>query len=264
MSANTAAPLFVEDHNPGGSPAAILIHGLGSSSDSWQLQVPALTAEGYRVLVPDLPGFGRSPYAGRLSVAQMAAAVAWALENHGTGPAVVVGISMGGTVGLQLAVDRPSLVSRLVLVNTFARLRPLRPSGWLVFASRLFLVTVTGLPAQADFVSRRIFPGPDQEPLRRQLYEEIVASDPRAYRSSVLALARFDLEDRLATLRVPTLIVTGANDNTVAPANQARLLAIPGSRQVVIPGAGHGVIADQPEAFNAALMGFLKSGVPHP
>ncbi len=249
--------LFYEDHNPGGHPVVLLIHGLGATSASWQLQTPALEGAGFRVVTPDLPGFGRSAFHPPLSVPGMAASLAHLLQTLNAAPACVVGISMGGAVALQLAVDSPQLVQRLVLVNTFARIRPRGLSNWLSFASRLVLVHLTGLPAQARVISGRIFPKPGQEALRQGLYEEIVQADPRAYRAAIWALGRFNLVPKLADLRIPTLIVTGRDDATILPSNQAQLLNIPGSRQAIIPDAGHGVTAEQPELFNRELLAFL-------
>jgi 3-oxoadipate enol-lactonase len=236
----------------------VLLHGLGANSACWQLQIPRLTEAGFRVLAPDMRGFGQSNYPGATSVPLMAADTAGLLASLKVATCLVVGISMGGTVALQLALDHPDLVSRLVLVSTFARLRPDRLSGWLVFGARLLLVSRGGLPSQARAVAQRMFPHAGQELLRQSLYDQVMQADPRAYRDALPALGRFSVRHRLAEIRVPTLIVTGDADTTVSPRNQHELLAIPGSRQVVIPGGGHGLIADHPAEFNEALVGFLK------
>ncbi len=188
----------------------------------------------------------------------MARDMALLLQELETGPAHVVGISMGGTVALQLALDHTDLVRRLVLVNTFARLRPQGLSGYLYFPTRMLLMYTVGIETQARAVTRRIFPHPDQEEFREELFQRIVNTDPQAYRASMWALARFNVEKRLAEIRVPTLVVTGSQDTTVPPASQRRLAeGIPGARQVVIPEAGHAVIIDHPDEFNEALLSFL-------
>lgn len=255
--------IYYQDHRPdvaqgSGAKSVLLLHGLGANSDSWMLQVPALTAGGFRVLAPDLRGFGRSGYPGHISVPDMAADMAGLLKALQAGPAHVVGISMGGTVALQLALDYPDFVDRLVLVNTFARLQPDRLVGWLYFAWRLLLVQTVGLPSQARLVARRIFPKPEQEALRQELYEQILQANPAAYKGAILALARFNVLHRLSQVRAPTLIITGDEDTTVSPRNQASLLSIPEARQVIIHGAGHGVIGDHAAEFNQILLGFLK------
>ena len=250
--------IHYEEYHPSGSPTVLLLHGLGSAGADWLLQFKPLGEAGYHVLAPDLRGFGQSSWPGHTSVTAMADDMAVLLRELEAAPAHVVGISMGGTVALQLALDHPDLVRRLVLVNTFARLRPQGIGGYLYFPLRMLLMYTVGLERQARLVSRRIFPKPDQAVLRMQLYQRIVHTDPRAYRATMWALLRFNVEPRLHEIRVPTLVITGAEDTTVPPAAQRRLVAgIPGAQQIVIPGSGHAVILDNPVAFNQALLSFL-------
>jgi pimeloyl-ACP methyl ester carboxylesterase len=180
------------------------------------------------------------------------------LEELGAAPAHVVGLSMGGVIAQQMALDSPGLIRRLVLANTFAVLRPANASGWFYFLQRLILLTTLGLEAQARLVAHRIFPGPDQEPLRELLRDTIGRADPRAYRLAMLAMGRFDSRRRLGRITAPTLIITGERDTTVGTARQELLArAIPDARQVVVPGAGHAVSIDQAAEFNRVLLGFL-------
>jgi pimeloyl-ACP methyl ester carboxylesterase len=173
-------------------------------------------------------------------------------------PAHIVGISLGGALALQMALDDPSLVQKLVLVNTFARLRPESPGIWLYFAMRSILAHTLGMPIQARAVARHIFPQAAHANLRAILYGQIVQADPRSYRATMRALARFDALPRLNEVRQSTLVITGDRDTTVPPACQRILAAgIPFARQSIIPNAGHAVIAEQPEAFNRILLEFL-------
>jgi pimeloyl-ACP methyl ester carboxylesterase len=250
--------IHYEEHNPTGEPAVLLLHGLGSAGADWLLQFPPLVTAGYRVLAPDLRGFGQSSWPGNTSVPAMAQDMASLLRELDAGPAHVVGISMGGTVALQLALDHADLVRRLVLVNTFARLRPQGLGGYLYFPLRMVLLYTVGIETQARAVTQRIFPHPDQDELRDQLYQRIVNTNPQAYRASMWALGRFDVEHRLRDIHIPTLVVTSDQDTTVPPASQRRLVdGIPGARQVVISEAGHAVTADHPDEFNEALLSFL-------
>jgi 3-oxoadipate enol-lactonase len=254
-------PLHFLDPHPDGHPPVLLLHGLGATSASWTLQLPVLAGAGFRPLAPDLPGFGASPYDGRgWSIPRVAAQVAALLEDLATGPAHVVGISMGGVVAQQFAMDFPALTRKLVLVNTFAVLRPATWKGWLYFLQRFIVVNTLGLEAQARFVARRIFPDPQHEPLRQALIASIATADRRAYRRAMLSLGLFDSRQRLAHIRAPVLVITGEGDTTVAPGRQRLLVeGIPGARQVVIAGAGHAVSVDRPDEFNRVLIGFLKS-----
>lgn len=249
-----------EEENPAGHPPVVLLHGLGSAGGDWVLQFPPLSQAGFRVVAPDIPGFGWSPWpGGKVTVPRLAQLTASFMEGTGAQPAHLVGISMGGTIALQLTLDRPRLVRSLTLVNTFACLRPRGLSQWLYFALRILTVHTLGLERQADLVVKRIFPRPDQEELRAVLRGRIRQVNPKVYRATMRALTRFDVSQRLGEIRVPTLVVTGDEDTTVPPEVQAQLVAgISGARQVIIPGGGHAVIADSPQAFNRALLEFLQ------
>ncbi|MEZ0396926.1 MAG: alpha/beta fold hydrolase [Anaerolineales bacterium] len=251
--------IHVLDPHPDGSPAVLLLHGLGATGASWGLQLPALSEAGFRPLAPDLPGFGASPYDGRgWTIPRVAAQMAALLEERQTGPAHVVGISMGGVIAQRFAFDFPALTRRLVLVNTFAALRPTHWRGWLYFLQRFVVVNTLGLETQARFVARRIFPDPHQESLREVLVESIASADRRAYRRAMLALGLFDSRPWLGRIQAPTLVVTGERDSTVEPLRQ-RLLAdgIPGARQVVVAGAGHALSVERADEFNRILLDFL-------
>jgi len=250
---------FLEE-NPQASSAVLLLHGLGATSSSWQGHISWLAGAGFRVLAPDMRGFGESSYPGHTGIGVLARDMAELLENLGAAPAHVVGISLGGTVAQQLALDYTACVRSLVLVNTFARLRPEGPRAWVYFLMRFALVHTLGLGTQARLVGRHMFPRPDQAELRRQLYEQVVNANPRAYRATMRALWHFDVEERLSDIRVPVLVVTGAEDSTVSPRNQQVLTdRIPGARHVAVAGANHAVPADQPEVFRRVVGEFLKA-----
>ena len=111
--------LHYYDLNSGGAPIVILLHGLGATGDSWQLQLPALLESGFRILAPDMRGFGKSSYPeGPNSPQIMAEDVANFLNRLKVTSVYVVGISMGGTIALQFALDHPSMVDSLCLLYT--------------------------------------------------------------------------------------------------------------------------------------------------
>jgi len=249
------------DHNSGAEKVVLLLHGLGATGDSWQLQFPALSDAGFRSIAPDTRGFGSSTYpGGNTSISEMSGDFIALLEHLKTGPVHVVGISMGGTHALQFALDAPEMVHKLVLVNTFARLRPHKTSDLIYFASRMLIIYTLGLSIQARMVSNRLFPNPDQEELRQELITQINQADPKGYRSAMRALGLFNVESRLSEIRKPTLVITGERDTTVPPELQSNLAkGIANAHQVVIPNAGHAVIVDQPQVFNETLLAFLEN-----
>jgi 3-oxoadipate enol-lactonase len=238
-----------------------LLHGLGANSQSWLFQTHPLHQAGFRTIAPDAPGFGQSTYAGgRATLDLFCSPIASLVKNLGIDPFIVVGISMGGAIALQLALDHPERISRLILVNTFARLNVTNPLILPYFAVRFILINTLGLQTQAKAVAKHIFPYPDQEIFRQGLIEQISQADPYAYRAAMRALARYDVRDRLKEIQCPTFVITGDRDTTV-PLEIQRYLAqnIIGARQVIIKDAGHAVTIEQPEQFNQVLVEFLCS-----
>jgi 3-oxoadipate enol-lactonase len=252
--------LYYLDPNSSGAPGVLLLHGLGANSSSWTLQLSPLIESGFRPLAPDAPGFGQSRYDGRgWNFKRVAADLSTLLDELQTGPVHVVGLSMGGVIAQQFVLDYPQLARKLVLVSTFSVLRPENLSQWGYFFQRLVVVHTLGLKQQSEIVARRVFPGVEQAALRQMATEQIASADPRAYRAAMRSLGLFNSQRRLQEIKIPTLIITGANDSTVSPTRQKRLAeGICGARQVVIPNAGHAVAIDQSEAFNAELMAFLR------
>jgi 3-oxoadipate enol-lactonase len=249
------------DPNPTAVSTVLLLHGLGADANSWALQLPALTAAGFRPIAPDIPGFGQSPYDGRgWSISRMAGMMAELVQELQTGPVHVMGLSMGGVVAQQFALDHPLQTRSLVLVSTFARLRPESLSGWLYFLQRFILVNTLGLRPQARVVAQRVFPGAEHEELREMLVEIITHANPSAYRKAMISLGTFNSVNRLGEIMKPTLVVTGADDTTVTPARQEILVkCIPAARQLILANAGHAVPVDQADRFNQELSSFLTT-----
>jgi pimeloyl-ACP methyl ester carboxylesterase len=223
------------------------------------LQIPALVDAGYHVIAPDIRGFGQSTYpGGRLRISDLAADMACLLERSMTGPAHLVGISLGGVIALQFALEFPTLTRKLVLVNTFANLRPKNPNLWFYYAFRFILVHTLGLPAQAHAVAQRIFPRAEQDAYRQGLIKQISQANPSGYRAVMRALAWFNVTNRLHEIHAPIMIITGEDDTTVPPNLQRdSLRGLPAAKHILIPAAGHAVIIDQPELFNRHLLEFL-------
>lgn len=248
------------DLNQNGNAVALLLHGLGVSSDSWQLQFPALVHEGFRVLAPDLRGFGKSTFpAGSNNPQVMAEDTVAFMKSLSIISCNVIGISMGGTVALQLALEHPSLVNTLILTNTFDKLRPRKFSLWIFYAIRLLLVHMSGMKTQADFIARRLFPDPNQEQLREAYKAQVEEANPHGYRSVMRSYARYDLSEQVKSLRMRTLIITGERDSIVPPEVQVEMAnRIPNAEHVIIADAGHAVSVEKPDEYNQNILEFLR------
>ena len=238
----------------------VLLHGLGSSSADWAYQVPALAAR-HRVIAPDLRAHGRSPRGrGRLTAETMAGDVAMLLGTLGTGPAHVVGLSLGGCVALSLALDRPEMVRSLTLVNTFARPVPAGPRGALRFLARLGLLACAPMAVVAAHVARGLFPRPEQRARYLAAVASLAANSRWTYLAAVRGLLSFDVRGRLGDVRCPTLLIAGERDTTVPlAAKRALERSIPGAELIVVADSGHVTPYDQADRFNTVLLAFLGS-----
>lgn len=237
----------------------VLIHGLGSSARDWEQQLPAL-ADYYRVLTYDVRGHGQSSKPrGPYSVAQFAKDLALLLERLEHRPAHVVGISMGGMIAFQLAVDRPDLVRSLVIVNSGPALVPSTLAEHLAVWSRIAIAKVRGPSAMGGVLAPRLFPSPDQEPLRRRFVERWAENDKDAYYASLRAIIGWSVRDRVGEIRCPVLVVAADHDYTPVSAKEAYLGLIPGASLKVVADSRHATPMERPQAFNSMLREFLDA-----
>lgn len=235
----------------------VLLHGLGSSAEDWVLQAPVLQ-DRHRVLAVDLPGFGASPaLPGWPSMADYARTVAATLPEAAVETAHVVGLSLGGAVALQLALDRPDLVASLTLVNSFAY-RRVRASAWLRTGWRFVYVLADRMDRVGSWVAGELFPGPRQADVRRLAAERLGRTHRRPYLQAGQAIARFDARRRLEAVRCPTLVVAGEEDGLIPLAAKEELARrIPQARLVRFARSGHATPIDEAQAFNDQVARFL-------
>lgn len=241
----------------GKGQALLFIHGLGSSRRDWELQQNEF-CKSFQVITFDLRGHGQSdkptsPY----TMPQFAADTAGLLRALKVASAHVVGLSLGGSVAFQLAVDYPELVKTLVIVNSapefVIRTFKDRIRVWQRFA----IVRLLGMRKMGEVLSKRLFPKPEQEPLRAVFVERWAENDPRAYQSAMRALVGWSVTDRLASIRCPVLIVAADQDYTPVAVKQEYAKRIAGAELAIIPDAHHATPVEQPERFNTVLSDFL-------
>lgn len=241
----------------GQGPGLLLLHGLGGSHEDWIRQVTAFSRR-FRVVVPDLRGFGESEKQEPYTIQQHARDAAGLLAALGMRGAHVVGLSMGGAVAMELALTRPECVASLVLANT-------APSfelhGWqrrYMAFSRLLLASLFGVGGVAKLFDKTVFPAPHQERLRHKLMQRASRTSRWVYIASIRSLVRWDAEDRLGSITAPTLVIGAEHDFTDIHEKRRWAALIPGARVVMLPGSRHRSELDAPEAFNEAVVGFIE------
>jgi len=272
-------------HGGRGSPV-VFIHGLGSSGYmEWRFTLEP-TAERHRVYAPDLPGYGRTekPRA-RYTIPYFARFVERYIENRGLRSVVLVGASLGGRIALEVALEQPRLVRKLVLVNTLGLGRPQIRMAQMAYGlvtiprvgEAVMRFTRDALSWASPKMIRRVAgryagAGSDLERSMDDVYlgnlREMYAGDDfhNAYLSTVRSLinpralfgGNHDVTARLNEIKVPLQLIWGADDPLFPVAHAARAHALVAkSRLAVIAGAGHSPQAERPEEFNRVLLDFI-------
>ncbi len=240
----------------GKGPALFLLHSLLSDRASFDAIVPRLT-QSYRLIVPELPGFGRSPAVGG-GLAGVADRMAEAVKDAAGGEdAIVLGNGYGGFIALQMAIRHPGLATRLILADCGAAFSE---PGRQAFRNMAAAAKAEGLQAVTEVAMRRLF-APEfqaQHPdLMRDRREAFLKTDPEVFRDACMALAELDLRDELARVKVPVLVLVGEHDEATPPPMSHELASgLPNARLKIIPGCAHVPQLQSPELFLDAIVDF--------
>lgn len=237
----------------------LFIHGLGSCTLDWEHQVAAF-AKTHKVITYDLRGHGNSDKPpGPYSIKLFAADAAGLLRALGVQSAHIVGVSLGGGIAFQLAVDEPALVKTLTIVNSYPEmiLRTFKEKFgmWL----RFFIVRTKGIPRMGAILAPRLFPGPDQGALRDTFVQRFSRNDKKAYLETLRSLVGWSVTDKLGAIACPVLVVSADQDYTPIAMKEAYVAKIPRAKLVVVPDSRHGLPMERPEQFNAVLAEFLAA-----
>jgi pimeloyl-ACP methyl ester carboxylesterase len=260
------------DREQAATQSLVFVHGLAGSWPNWLEQLPAFGAD-HRVIALDLPGFGHSPMPRqKISISNYARILEHLLDELGIDAAAVVGNSMGGFIGAELAIAFPQRVERLVLVSAaglsthghrgstqaLAAIRPLE---------RILMASGAWAASKSDTVVRRarlrelalgvVVRHPDRlDP--RLAAEQVRGAGTPGFLQGLEAVIDYEIRERLGEIACPTLIVWGDHDRLIS-VRDADVFAelIPDSRKVVFDDTGHMAMLERPDEFNALLEQFL-------
>jgi len=248
--------------NPGAVPL-IFLHGIGGAARAWRHQL-ATFGDRFHAIAWDMPGYGGSAPLASVSIAALADALQQFVAQIGAASPIVVGHSIGGMIVQKWLAQFPQLARAVVLAQTSPAFGK-ADGDW-----------------QKSFIAARLGPldrGETMKSLAPSLVQELVGDEPNlkgmelarecmarvpeaSYRAMMLALIGFDQRSTLKDISVPTLLLSGSRDNN-APASMMAKTAtyIPSAEYVELAGVGHLANLERPDAFNAALDGFLESVV---
>ncbi|MFH2103428.1 MAG: alpha/beta hydrolase [Chloroflexota bacterium] len=244
-------------HHKGGSaskPPLILIHGAGGNHLFWPPEIRRLA--GYRVFALDLPGHGGSEGAGRQSIEDYARSVINFMDAVSLSKAVITGHSMGGAIGLSMALNQPDRVAGIGLVASGARLR-VAPG----------LIENTANPdsfqSAIELITNAAFGPHAESKVKAIAAERMSKTRSTVLHSDLIACDHFDVLDRVHEISLPALIVCGTEDK-LTPIHFAETLAsrMPCAALQTIDGAGHMVMLEQPRRV-AGIMTVFMATVPY-
>ncbi|HEV2060445.1 MAG TPA: alpha/beta hydrolase [Solirubrobacteraceae bacterium] len=255
----------------GSGPPVVFIHGLSGCWQNWLEQLP-LFARDHRVIAVDLPGFGQSEMpVEEISISGYADAIDELMGELEIEEARIIGNSMGGFIGAELAIQHPERVERLVLVAaaglSIESIRTERKQGIRHRAENLVFFTLGHIASRSHQVALRprlrhallmlVAAHPQQlpGPLAAQ---QVLGSGKPGFSDALEAMCRYPLRDRLEKIACPTLIVWGEKDILV-PVKDAAIFEelIPDSRKIIYKDTGHVSMMERPERFNSDVKAFL-------
>jgi pimeloyl-ACP methyl ester carboxylesterase len=233
----------------GDGPALILTHGYSSTGEMWAGQIGPLSKH-FKVITWDMRGHGRSDYPddqGQYSEAATVEDMAALLDAVGARDAVVGGLSLGGYMSLAFHATYPERTRALLIIDTGPGYKNDQArEGWNQNAIRRAerfeadgFGDLSKASAEVRLARRR-----DASGLARAARGMLTQSNARVIES-------------LPSIKVPAIVIVGADDTPFLAASDYMAAKIPGAKKAVIEAAGHSANIDQPARFNAALMGFL-------
>ncbi|CUH41297.1 alpha/beta fold hydrolase [Ruegeria atlantica] len=240
----------------GEGPLLVLLHGVGLRAEAWGAQIDALSAAGYRVLCPDMPGHGETPFKGSIGLDGYANPIAARL----TEPAVLIGHSMGALIALNIAASGHDQVRGVAALNAiYGRTPDARAAvtnrAAALDASAMNDPTVTLQRWFGDQVSK------EGEACSRWLKNV----DPGAYKAAYTVFAESDgpTDAQLGQIKCPALFMTGGDEPNSTPGmSQGMAQQVTNGRVKIIPNAAHMMPMTHPAEVNANLLEFVRRCLP--
>jgi pimeloyl-ACP methyl ester carboxylesterase len=254
-----------EQHPTNGPLGVVFIHGVGGSALAWQGQVKSFAAAGYAPLAVDLPGYGGRPPIQHTDFEQLSQDVEDQIANAGLERPVLVGHSLGGMIAQTMLRRIPQGYQAVVLVGTSPAFGRAEGDFQRQFVEERLAPLRSGktMPElAAEMINGIMALGGDPEG-RKTAIASMAAVPPETYKACVEAIVMFEERANLGRIAVPVLCLAGEFDRQ-APANMMQRMAqkIPGAKFVTLPGLGHLPNLENPAAFDAAVLDYLKEVLP--
>ncbi|SEG40006.1 alpha/beta fold hydrolase [Paenibacillus sp. UNC499MF] len=246
---------FYEEQGSG--PAVLLLHGFPLDHRMWHEQIEALQSN-YRVIAPDLRGFGQSePHKDLITLDHMADELLLLLDQLQVEKAVLAGFSMGGYVAFNLLRKAPHRFNGLILANTRPDADPLE--GQINRMKMAASLLEQGSQAASTAMIPKLLSDGENSGLARELQDQIEGMNPLGLVHASLAMAfRKDSTELLSTIQVPTLVIGGEKDSITTPTVMKKMAdSIPNAAYTEIKDSAHLTVREHPDEVNKAITAFL-------
>ncbi|MBW1644079.1 MAG: alpha/beta hydrolase [Deltaproteobacteria bacterium] len=234
----------------GKGQSVLFVHGLGSSSRDWEEQVNYFSKD-YQVVTIDVRGHGLSdkppgPYSIKLFSDDTAALI----TSLDLSPVHIAGISMGGMIAFQLAVDNPNLLKSMTIVNSGPEMIARSFKEKLMIFQRSVIFRLLSMQKIGEVLAGRLFPKADQEELRIKMVKRWAENDKRAYTDSFKALVGWSVAEHIGNIKCPTLVIAADEDYTPVSLKEDYVSKMKDAQLVLINDSRHATPLDRPAEFN--------------
>jgi 3-oxoadipate enol-lactonase len=245
--------LGYEDAGVGDATPIVFLHGVGSDKSVWRPQLEHFRSE-RRAIAFDYPGYGDSDTAPEGTTRDdYATTILAALTELGVQRAHVCGLSLGGVVAIAMHHLWPKRIASLILADTFAE----HPEGRAIYDRGI--AASDNLRTMAENRVDVLLAQPADAAMRSEVVETMARISPAAYRIGAEAVWLADQRQRASAIRVPTLVLCGAEDRITPPTLSSALARlIPGAQSETITGAGHISNLERPDEFNLLVGAFVR------
>ncbi|MBJ2174166.1 alpha/beta hydrolase [Aureibaculum sp. A20] len=236
----------------------LFLHGLGSSIKDWDFQVPFFS-KNFRVITVDLRGHGDSTMKdSNFGVDHMVNDIKEFLDALKIDKVTFIGFSMGGAIAFQFTYSYPEKIDKMVIVNSGPDFNNMGKIGEDLLKNRTEFLKTNGLDPLAKEIAFNMFPESHQLNLRNEFEARCKKNDFNSYYQSFVTLMDWGMGDKIKDIKAKTLVIASDIDYTPIAFKEEYVKKLQNASLVVIKNSRHGVVLDQPEAFNKALFTFLS------
>jgi pimeloyl-ACP methyl ester carboxylesterase len=256
---NQKIRIFYQTFGKRENPPLLLIHGLGSNHQDWNLQIPAFI-DLFFIISIDLRGHGKSDKPKQLNrIRDHAKDCIACLDHLSMDRCHILGLSLGCFTGFELGIHFPERVLSFISVNGSASVVMKSLKQKLSGISRLLTIIFQNTRAMGRKIANNVFPFENQQKLRQLVENQIASNSKRAYLSALLGLAGWNMESQISKIKCPVLLITAEYDYTPIQAKRDLIKLLDNATLKIVSESHHLVNIEKSSEFNSIVLNFLAN-----